>query len=146
PLRRQGRVQRGAVQAAPALPHREWPGAGRGGHVRVPAFSDRLILGLTVTLGGTEHTIPPGDIRAFELSLWSWGLEGHVEFLVADNKALGGKQKDAVLADFLKQDLGEVSLEVKASVTDTATKPAITSFKVKGLIVDKTLEELPANT
>lgn len=114
--------------------------------MRVPAFSDRLILGLTVTVGGTAHTIPPGDIRAFELSLWSWGLEGHVEFLVADNKASGGKQKDEVLANFLKPDLGEVSLEVKASVTDTATKPTITSFKMKGLIVDKTLEELPANT
>ena len=90
------------------------------------AFSDRLVASLTVTLAGTAHTIPAGNIKAFELDLWSWGLEGRVEFLVADEAASGGQQVDEVLADFLKPDLGEVSLELKTNYTDLATKPTPT--------------------
>lgn len=105
---------------------------------------DRLSLALTLTIGGTSHTVSPGDIRSFELDLHSWGHEGRVEFHVADNQAHGGKEADALLADFLKPDLVEVSLELKAAHSDTATRPEFTSLKVKGLVVDKTLSELTA--
>ncbi|MFB1482666.1 hypothetical protein [Corallococcus sp. RDP092CA] len=105
------------------------------------AFADRLDLGLTLTLGGTAHAIPPSDVLAFELDLHGWGHEGRVEFRVLDETAHGGQLQDLVLADFLKPDLAEVSLELKAVHSDTATQPAFTSLKVKGLVQEKALTE-----
>jgi hypothetical protein len=107
-------------------------------------FQDRLVVSLTLTIGGTAHAIPPGDIKSFELELRSWGLEGRVEFIVASTQGHGGQQQDALLADFLKPDLAEVSLELKALQTDLPTKPTPTSLTVKGLVHDKTLRELQA--
>ncbi|MDY7233072.1 hypothetical protein [Hyalangium rubrum] len=107
-------------------------------------FTDRLVPTLKLTLAGTEHTIPSGNVRTFELDLCGWGLEGWVEFLVVDDQGRGGKQKDEILADFLEADLGEVSLELKASFTDSPTMPEVTSLQVKGLIIDKSLTEMPA--
>lgn len=107
-------------------------------------FSDRLAVSLTLTLGTTEHSISPGDIKSFELELRSWGLEGRVEFMVADNQAAGGTVSDAILTDFLEQDLAEVSLELKTNYTDLPTSPTATSLQVKGLVIEKSLVELPA--
>lgn len=110
----------------------------------MPPFQDRLAVTLTLTLGGTAHTIPQGNIQSFELELHSWGLEGSVEFIVADTQAHGGRQADAILTDFLKPDLAEVSLELKAVTTDAPTKPTPTAITVKGLVADKTLHEYQA--
>lgn len=105
------------------------------------AFADRLDLGLTLTIGGTAHAIPSSDVLAFELDLHGWGHEGRVEFRVLDETAHGGQKQDKLLADFLKPDLVEVALELKAVHSDTATKPTFTSLKVKGLGLDKALTE-----
>lgn len=107
-------------------------------------FQDRLAVSLTLTIGGTAHTLAPGNIKSFELELRSWGLEGRVEFIVADNKGHGGQQQDALLADFLKPDLAEVSLELKTLYTDLPSKPTPTALTVKGLVHDKTLRESQA--
>jgi hypothetical protein len=105
------------------------------------AHADSLSLGLTLTLGGKAHVISPDDVLAFELDLYGWGHEGRVEFRVLDETAHGGQKQDKVLADFLKPDLAEVSLELKAAHSDTATKPTFTALKVKGLVRDKALTE-----
>ncbi len=110
------------------------------------AFSDRLVLSLKLTVGGTQHAIPPGNIKSFALDLWNWGLEGRVEFIAVDDQGHGGQQEDKILSDFLEPDLGEVSLEVKTSYTDSPNQPDITLLQVKGLIIDKALTELPAAT
>ncbi|QRK06977.1 hypothetical protein JQX13_44115 [Archangium violaceum] len=107
-------------------------------------FQERLVVSLTVTIGGTAHAIPPGNIKSFSLELRGWGHEGHVEFIIADNQGLGGQQQDTLLADFLKPDLAEVSLELKSLHTDLPAKPTPTSLTVKGLVHDKTLTELRA--
>jgi hypothetical protein len=112
--------------------------------VTVKGFQDRLAVSLTLTLGTTAHTIAPGNIKSFELELHSWGLDGRVEFMVADNQAAGGTVSDAVLQDFLEQDLAEVSLELKTNYTDLPTAPTPTSLQVKGLVIHKSLVELPA--
>ncbi|WP_172818632.1 hypothetical protein, partial [Corallococcus exiguus] len=67
--------------------------------------------------------------------------EGRVEFRVLDETGHGGQKQDKLLADFLKPDLVEVALELKAVHSDTATKPTFTSLKVKGLVQDKSLTE-----
>jgi hypothetical protein len=108
---------------------------------------ERLAVSLTVTINGTAHPISPGNVRRFGLDLWSWGLEGEVEFLVTDLKGRGGKEpKDALLEDFLKPDLAEVSLEVKAVIPGTSGRPKPKALKIKGLVSDKTLYEEPVLT
>ncbi len=109
-------------------------------------FSERLEPSLTLTIGSKAHHIVPGHIRAFELNLHSWGLEGWVEFLVADNQSVGGQQTDELLADFLKPDLCKVSLELKSINSDAPSSVTITPLKVQGLVSDKTLTELPVST
>ncbi|MCY1032074.1 hypothetical protein OV207_11445 [Corallococcus sp. BB11-1] len=103
--------------------------------------AERLDLTLTLTIAGKAHAIASADVLAFELDLHGWGHEGRVEFRVLDETAHGGQKKDKLLADFLKPDLVEVALELKAVHSDTATKPTFTSLKVKGLGLDKALTE-----
>ncbi|MCY1022802.1 hypothetical protein [Pyxidicoccus sp. MSG2] len=112
--------------------------------MKASTFDDRLAVSVTLTAGGTAHAIPPGDVKSFELDLRAWGFEGRVDFLVADNAAVGGLESDALKAAFLEPDLLEVALELKAVQTDAATQPAITPVKVKGLVVERSLVELPA--
>ena len=104
-------------------------------------FDERLAVTLTLTIGGKSHKIIAGSIKRFALDLWSWGLEGEVEFLLTDNQGRGGQDKDALLADFLKSDLVEVSLEVKAVLADTSAQATHTALTVKGLVSEKTLAE-----
>jgi hypothetical protein len=108
-------------------------------------FSERLKVSLTLKLGDKQHRIAPGNVRAFELELRSWGFEGWVEFLVADNASFGGQQKDEVLADFLKPDLAQVALEVKVVLSDAPAEASITPLKLEGLVSDKSLTELPVS-
>ena len=55
-------------------------------------FEERLAVSLTLTIGGKAHKIIAGSIKRFALELWSWGLEGEVEFLLTDNRPQGGQQ------------------------------------------------------
>ncbi|MFY2561598.1 hypothetical protein ACN469_28620 [Corallococcus terminator] len=107
-------------------------------------FNDRLVVSVTVTAGGTAHAIPAGDVKSFALELRPWGFEGSVEFDLADNTSAGGLETDPLKAAFLQQDLMEVQLEIKGTYTDTAKQPALTSLKVKGLVSERTLVEMPA--
>ncbi|WP_163992308.1 hypothetical protein [Pyxidicoccus caerfyrddinensis] len=112
--------------------------------MKAGTFADRLAVSVTLTAGGTAHAIPPGDVKSFELDLRAWGFEGRVDFLVADNAEVGGLESDALKAAFLEPDLLEVELELKAVQTDAASQPAITPLKVKGLVAERSLVELPA--
>ena len=104
-------------------------------------FQERLAVTLTLTIAGKAHKVIAGNIKRFALDLYSWGLEGEVDFLVTDNQGRGGNEKDALLADFLKPDLVEVSLEVKGVLPETSARPKHTALVVKGLVTDKTLAE-----
>ncbi len=107
-------------------------------------FEDRLAVSLTLTIKGKAHAIPPGNIQSVSLEMHGWGLEGAVEFLLTDNSALGGKQKDALLKPFLEPDLVEVSLDVSAVQTDLKAKQKATPLQLKALVSSKSLVELPA--
>ena len=104
-------------------------------------FSERLKVSLTLKHGDNSHTIAPGNVRAFELELRSWGFEGWIEFLVADKAPSGGQHKDELLADFLKPDLAQVSLVVERVLADSADS-TITTLQLEGLVSDKSLTEL----
>lgn len=104
-------------------------------------FEDRLSVALTLTVGGTAHEVIAGSIKRLALELRPWGFEGEVEFLLTDNKSQGGQQKDALLADFLKPDLIEAQLVLKAVLPDATARVAPTALTVKGLVTDKSLVE-----
>jgi len=104
-------------------------------------FQDRLAVSLTLSMGGKSHVIDAGHLKRFSLELWSWGLEGEVEFVLTDNQEKGGQDKDVLLPDFLKPDLVEVSLSLTAVLPETSAKPTHTALEIKGFVTDKTLVE-----
>ncbi len=67
--------------------------------------SERLTLTLNLTMGGNEHRIPGGNVRAVSLAMTSWGVEGTVELWMQAEDALQGKYRDDLLDDFLKPEL-----------------------------------------
>ncbi|MFY1829938.1 hypothetical protein ACN47A_28740 [Myxococcus fulvus] len=103
---------------------------------------DRLAVSLTLTLGGEAHVIAPGNIRAFDLELHGWGVEGRVEFILADPPPASGAKKDTLLPAFLRSDLGEVTLELRAVQTDTRPTQRTTPLRLVGLVSSKELVEL----
>jgi hypothetical protein len=109
-------------------------------------LGERLSMSLTLTVGGNTHKVTAGHIKRFALQLWSWGWEGEIEFLLTDTKGRGGTQKDALLADFIQQDLIAVTLELKAALPETSARPSQTALKVQGFVSEKTLAEEAVST
>ncbi len=109
-------------------------------------FTDRLKISLTLTITGTAHTIPGGNIKGFELDLTSWGFSGSVEFVVANDAAHGGKQTDALLSAFLGQDLITVTLTVGAQWGWPETSTSIQPVSVTGLGTNKSVSETKSRT
>ena len=104
-------------------------------------MKERLVLTLTVTVGGVAHTVTGGSIRGLSLAMTSHGVEGSVSFLVQDDTARGGQHKDELLADFVKPDLGTVSLTIAAGHWDATTDASLPSIAAGGLIVEKSVSE-----
>ena len=104
-------------------------------------FHERLAITLTVTAGGTAHTIPGANVKLAQLELSAYGFSGVVEFVVADDKAYGGDEEDTFILDFVKPDLIEVALAVKAVFASPETVDTIAPVSVTGLGVTRTLEE-----
>jgi hypothetical protein len=109
-------------------------------------FEERLAVTLTLTIAGKAHKVIAGSMKRFSLDLWSWGLEGEAEFLLTDNSAQGGGNKDELLPDFLKPDLVEVALELKAVLPETSGKPSHSALKIKGYVTEKSLVEESVTT
>ncbi len=104
-------------------------------------FQERLAVSLTLTINGKKHKIIAGSMKRFALELWSWGMEGEAEFLLTDSGGRTGSDKDPLLTDFLKSDLVEVLLELKAVLPETSSKPTYTALKVQGYVTEKSLVE-----
>ena len=104
-------------------------------------FKDRLAIALTLTIAGKAHKVGAGSIKHFAFELWSWGLEGELEFVLTDNKAQGGQDQDTLLPAFVKPDLVEVKVELKAVLAETSASPSHTALTLQGYVTDKTLTE-----
>jgi hypothetical protein len=104
-------------------------------------LKERLSIKLSVTLGGTSHTIPGGNVRALKLVMTSYGVEGEVSFLVQDDEVRGGKYADKILADFQKPDLAEVEIAVQPSFWDTSLAKTVPAIASRGLVLEKSVTE-----
>jgi hypothetical protein len=102
---------------------------------------ERLAVTLSVTLGGTAHAIPGGNVRALSLEMSSWGVEGWVEFVVQDDQGRSGKYRDEVLADFQKPDLAEVTISLAPGHLETDTKAADATVQTGGVVLERWLRE-----
>jgi hypothetical protein len=102
---------------------------------------ERLAISLSLDVGGAAHSVQGGDVRGFSLELTPWGAEGWVEWILQDDKRHGGKYEDDLLADFVKPDLGELTISIKAVLTDAQKSQSLPEIATRGLIVDKAVTE-----
>jgi len=110
-----------------------------GGGQRV--FPARLTLGLTVTIDGSPFVIKPGDVKSFDLHMTSWGWDGQLEFIVVDDKTVGGPEQDKMREKFIGPKLIEVSLDVASAYSNNAPtlRPAVT---LKGIGHERSVQEI----
>lgn len=104
--------------------------------------SERLETTVTITIGETAHAFRGGEVKAFSLDLTSHGLSGFVEIVKTDDKAHGGATKDDFLADFLKPDLTEVTIEITPGHWDASSVTTYPAIKTGGLVTEKSMTEL----
>ena len=104
--------------------------------------SDRLKLTLSLTIAGTEHKVPGGQVKSLDLELRSWGFSGRVEFVLLDDKEKGGKTKDELYDDFIKKDLITIKLSVRAIYPDNKIDTAATPLALTGLVTDKAYSDI----
>lgn len=102
---------------------------------------ERLIVTLSVTVGGVAHAVPGGAVRGLSLVMTTHGIEGSLSFVVQDDSAHGGPHKDELLADFVKPDLGTVSVSIAAGHLDTAVDAPLPPIAGGGVIVEKSVSE-----
>jgi hypothetical protein len=104
-------------------------------------MKERLSISVTLTVGGTEHAIPGGNVRAVAMVLTPWGCEGTVELVVQDDQTRGGQYTDDLLADFQKDDLGEITISATGVWSDAETSPTLQTIETRGLVVGRTFTE-----
>ena len=104
-------------------------------------FGDYLEIDLTLTVGGTAHVIPGGNVKLLELTLTSYGFSGAIELILADDQAHGGEEQDALLADFQKLDLMEVAVSVKSVFPAPEAAASIEPVSVAGIATHRSVDE-----
>ncbi|WP_437275847.1 hypothetical protein WME90_31970 [Sorangium sp. So ce375] len=102
---------------------------------------ERLQISLTLTLAGTAHEIPGGDVRGLGLEMHAWGVEGWVEFVVQADDGRQGKYADAIFEDFQKPDLAEISLSLQAGHLETDTEASDAVVETGGVVLERALRE-----
>lgn len=102
---------------------------------------DRLAVSVTLTAGGTAHSIPGGNVRAVTLALTPWGAEGTVELVLQDDQTRGGQYEDTLFADFQKTDLAEITVSVTAVRSDAETSPSLPSIETRGIVTSRRVTE-----
>ncbi len=107
-----------------------------------PPGQDRLKIALTLTIAETEHSISGGSLKNLELHLRSYGFFGRLDFILLNDKDFGGKIKDELNADFIKNDLISVKLTVQSSHPDLEIDDSATPLTLTGLVLDKGFSEI----
>jgi len=105
-------------------------------------MKDRLRISLTLQCGGQAHQVPGGNVRALSLSMTPYGVEGSLELILQDDASKGGQYRDALLADFMKQDQAQVDLTLQAVHDDTGIAPERGKLRAGGIVVERQVEEL----
>ena len=98
-------------------------------------FIGDLTITLVVTIAGTAHTIPAGNVKFLDLSLTPYGFNGKVSFVVSCEEST-----DALFTPITTlNDLIEVSLQVQAYTSDTDA--VISPLLLSGLVTTRRFSE-----
>ncbi len=107
---------------------------------------DRLKIELDLKIGFTTHSIRGADVKNLELCARSYGFVGRLDFYVHDDKQSGGKEKDEIYSGFIKDDLIQVTLKVRAIYPDHKIDDSADPLTVKGLVTDRAFSIIPYRT
>ncbi|GMV40040.1 MAG: hypothetical protein AMXMBFR64_17560 [Myxococcales bacterium] len=96
--------------------------------------ADRLSIGVELTIGSDVFAIPGGNVRACDLRLRLWGLDGSVTFVVHGEEA-----EDALLPRFVTPDRADVRLTLNGEfpLVDTQPEPLV----VRALATSRAVRE-----
>lgn len=97
-------------------------------------FTGDLTVTLVLTIAGQTHTIPAGNVKSLELSLYPYGFSGKASFVVSCEEST-----DALFLPMTQNDLIEVSLQVEAYSNDAAA--AISPLTLSGLVTTRGFSE-----
>jgi hypothetical protein len=96
---------------------------------------------LSLTIAGTTHAIPGGNIKHIDLDLASHGFTARVEFWLPEDQDHGGQRADALLDAFLGADLVEATLSVAPHPHDSTDASEVEPIELTGLVRAKSLVE-----
>ncbi|MCP3944055.1 MAG: hypothetical protein GY710_21605 [Desulfobacteraceae bacterium] len=97
-------------------------------------FDDSIKIDLSLIIGDKIHKIPGGNIKNFNLDLFSYGFSGRIGFWIISDSS-----PDELFATFVKPDIIEVQISV-SGVYNLPSPPPL-PLKVKGIVTDKSIRE-----
>ena len=98
------------------------------------SFTEDLIITLTLTISGQSYSIPAGNVKSLELSLYPYGYNGKISFVVSVDEST-----DSLFLPMTKNDLIELSLQVETHVESADTE--ITPLVLSGLVTSRGFSE-----
>lgn len=107
------------------------------------AFAERLAIGVTLTIAGTEHKVPGGAVKRLELELEPHGFRGELEFVLLDDVAHDGCFQDELQGSFLGQDPIDVRIEMAVVYDQAESAESPEKLVLSGLAIRRSVIELP---
>lgn len=104
---------------------------------------DRLLLELELKLGFSSYKVMGAHIKNLELRARPYGFVCRLDFVVHDDKALGGKEQDELYAKFIGDDLITVTLKVRAIYPDHKIDDGADPLTLKGLVTERAFSSMP---
>jgi len=91
------------------------------------SFTEDLAITLSLTIAGKAYNIAAGNVKSLELSLYPYGFNGKVSFLVSTDDST-----DTLFTPITQNNLIEVSLQVAVYINNT--QGTIAPLKLGGLV------------
>lgn len=105
------------------------------------ADQDLLRCELTLTVDGSEHKVPGGQIKSLSLDLSDHGFFGEIEFVLADDQALRGPSSDTLYAAFIGEGLIALRLLAETPLLDDKRAEAAAPLQLQGLVSERAVTE-----
>lgn len=96
--------------------------------------AETLSFALTLTINGTEYTIPGANVKHCNIDAFCYGFTSTLAFYLPNEQ-----REDTLLKNFITEDL--ISVELKVSAIYNLPVPVPKPLVLKGLVTDKSLYE-----
>lgn len=105
------------------------------------ASGDVLKCTLSLTIDGTDYSVPGGQIKSIALDALGHGFSGGVEFVLADNSDLGGSYTDTLYDAFVGEALIAITLAIETPLVDEEPSSDATPLELSGLVTERSVVE-----